>query len=158
MEEFSPDGLPRRIRTKIRPAENGCWVWTGRLNTGGYGGIHLGRHQLAHRVVWILLVGEIPDGLTLDHLCCTPEECAGGPTCPHRGCVNPAHLTPATIGENVLRGNGLTARFARASACKRGHALTPENTYTPPGRGGRLCRICQREREIRRAPRSRRSR
>jgi hypothetical protein len=44
-----------------------------------------------HRVVYRLLVGTIPEGLTLDHLCFVP--------C----CCNPDHLEPVTRAENTRR-------------------------------------------------------
>lgn len=146
MDEATRTRLPERIHAQIEDNANGCWEWTGHCNEDGYGRVKLGDQQLAHRVVWLLLVGEIPDGLTLDHLCCSPAICPGGRTCPHRRCVNPDHLTPATVRDNVLRGNGITAQAAAADACKRGHKFTPENTYRRPDRATRSCRECQRER------------
>lgn len=140
--------LPHRIRVHVRvPDDHGCWEWIGRIDDDGYGRVWLRRHQLAHRVVWILLVGELADALPLDHTCCSPAICKGGPTCLHRRCVNPDHLLPSTIGDNVLRGNGITARNAAATQCLRGHPFTPENTYVRPDRPTRSCRKCQRIRE-----------
>ncbi len=68
-----------------------CWEW---LATRGRGyGKFKTDHQMkwAHRVAWEMLIGPIPDGLTLDHLCRNP------------GCVNPAHLEPVTQAENNRR-------------------------------------------------------
>jgi hypothetical protein len=51
---------------------------------------------LVHRDVYEQLVGPIPEGLVLDHLC------------RNRSCCNPAHLEPVTTAENVRRGlNGV---------------------------------------------------
>src|SRR5271167_976762 len=75
-----------------------CWLWKGFLHNG-YGHIRdkNWKIQLAHRVAYELLVGPIPVGLTIDHLCHnTDDTCKGGSTCPHRECVNPAHLEPVT--------------------------------------------------------------
>ena len=75
-----------------------CWLWTGRKNRKGYGIFHFSiprlgtKGQLAHRFVYLNYVGPIPDGLTIDHLCRV------------RNCVNPFHLEPVTIRENVQRG------------------------------------------------------
>lgn len=115
---------------KIEIQPNGCWQWTG--NTGrGYGRISAnGRPQQAHRVGYELLVGPIPEGLTLDHLC------------RNRGCVNPAHVEPVTHRENVLRGEGVAANRARQTHCKRGHPFNDENTCLCAGK--RYCRPCQR--------------
>ena len=73
----------------VSPEPNsGCWLWTG-ADTRGYGA--LGKNGLAHRVSFEMHVGPILPGLTLDHLCRTPA------------CVNPAHLEPVTLAENVRR-------------------------------------------------------
>jgi len=63
--------------------------------------------RLAHRIAYQLVVGPIPDGLVLDHLCHTRDpDCADNANCPHRRCVNPAHLEPVTRRENIARGRG----------------------------------------------------
>ena len=104
----------------------GCWIWTAGTNGKGYGYIRKGgqgsRTVPAYRVMYETLVGPIPDGLCLDHLCRTPR------------CVNPAHLEPVTKGENTRRDKALI-RY-----CAKGHEFTPENT----GRDGnrRYCRVC----------------
>jgi hypothetical protein len=109
---------------------DGCWVWNGAPMNTGYGQY---RNRLAHRLVYELLVGPIPESLTLDHLC------------RNRICVNPAHLEPVTFKENVLRGESLPARNARKTHCPQGHPYDEENTYVSP-RGWRQCRTCIRER------------
>lgn len=71
-----------------------CWLWTGRKSKGGYGGICIrGKEWRAHRLSYTVFVGEIPQGLVLDHLCRVHE------------CVNPAHLEAVTNEENIARGN-----------------------------------------------------
>jgi hypothetical protein len=50
-----------------------CWQWTGCV-TNGYGNFRLigwrnGETVLSHRLSYEWMVGEIPDGLHLDHLC-----------------------------------------------------------------------------------------
>jgi hypothetical protein len=49
--------------------------------------------RYAHRVVYEILVGPIPSGLQLDHICSVPW------------CVNPDHLEPVTAKENTRRGS-----------------------------------------------------
>lgn len=111
----------------------GCWLWTASKNTHGYGQHAVGGHLLrAHRVAYELTVGAIPDGLTLDHLCRV------------RACVNPAHLEPVSMGENVRRGIGPTAKNATATHCPSGHHYDATNTYRDP-RGSRRCRLCANE-------------
>jgi hypothetical protein len=123
-----------RITQDVDVVENQCWLWRGQLNGSGYGRTTYGRshEQLAHRLAYRLWVGEIPAGYTIDHLC------------RNRACVNPVHLEPVTNKENILRGEGVAARRARQTHCKRGHEFTPENTRTT-AKGSRVCRTCQRE-------------
>lgn len=125
-------------RLMARIAElDGCWLWTGTLNHLGYGttsDASTGRkHVLAHRLVYETMVGPIPEGLTLDHLCRV------------RRCVNPSHLEPCTLTENLRRGESPSARNARKTHCIRGHEFTIENTYMGRGHRGeprRYCRTC----------------
>lgn len=77
-------------------AESGCWVWSGSPSTRGYGKITVaGTIFYAHRFMYELHVGPIPDGLYIDHLC------------RNKMCVNPDHLEPVTHRENLMRGVGV---------------------------------------------------
>src|ERR1017187_5210266 len=70
-----------------------CWPWLASKQNMGYGQVRAETERtmiLAHRVAYELLIGPIPLGLTLDHLC------------RNRGCVNPTHLEPVTLRENTL--------------------------------------------------------
>lgn len=122
-----------------RGADDACWLWTGCITSRGYGQIRneTDRRVVAHRVAYELLVGPIPEGLTLDHLCRT------------RACVNPAHLDPVTMRENILRGEAPAASHARQTHCKRGHEFTEANTYRRRDHHGRQCRACTRARSKR---------
>lgn len=115
----------------VQPSD-GCWLWQGTA-AGGYGLFGPNREDkgYAHRYAWELVHGPIPDGLTLDHLCRTPI------------CVNPWHLEPVTMRENLLRGDGPPARNARMTHCKNGHPFDEANTYV--WRNTRRCRTCCRE-------------
>lgn len=117
---------------------DGCWPWQGRVDDGGYG--RLGS-RWAHRVMYELMVGPIPEDLELDHLCHNDDlECRGGPTCPHRACVNPGHLDPTTGGENCAR-----RPYPSPTSCPQGHAYDEENTYIRQPAGTKVCRACRRE-------------
>lgn len=122
-----------RLWSRIKPSADGCWEWTGDTKSQhGYGLVFWkGHNTRVHRVVYELLIGSIPDGLTIDHLCRV------------RHCVNPTHLEPVTGRENTLRGFGHTAVNARKTHCIHGHPFTPENTHHYSSRPkARICRAC----------------
>lgn len=108
--------LPERLFDKVDVTAT-CWLWTGSINNAGYGRISVNnRPKYAHRVMYELVVGPIPDGLHLDHLCRV------------RHCVNPDHLEPVTNRENTLgRGLGRAAiehrERQRTGLCSKGHSL-----------------------------------
>jgi hypothetical protein len=85
---------PVSSRTRMyEKRKNGCWIWQGHLNHHGYGATGVGgRGILAHRAFYEELVGPIPDGMELDHLCA------------NEACVNVEHLEPVTKAENIFRG------------------------------------------------------
>lgn len=110
-----------------------CWLFTS-LGKGGYGRFFPSQfvQMLAHRWAYENLVGPIPEGLELDHLCRVPA------------CVNPDHLEPVTKAENRRRGLQGVLR----TRCKNGHLQTPENIYTRPSQPTvRLCHICKKARD-----------
>lgn len=126
--------VPLNIRffSKVHITD-GCWLWTGSRNADGYGSFwDSGKSRGAHRVAYEQMVGSIPDGLTLDHLCRV------------RHCVRPEHLEPVPIGENTLRGNTVNAANVLKTHCLRGHPFDEANTIR---RGNsRYCRQCRTER------------
>lgn len=112
---------------------DGCWVWGGPPNNGGYGTASVnGKNGMAHRHAYELTIGPIPLGKTLDHLC------------RNRMCINPDHLEPVDLRTNILRGTGFSAQKAAQTNCIRGHPLSGDNLYTKPN-GSRNCRACRRE-------------
>ncbi len=130
------DHLPMadRLEEKIeRVTESGCWIWIGSMFSKGYGQIwREGKLKYAHRVSYEIHVGQIPEGLELDHLC------------RNRCCVNPSHLEPVTHKENLRRGFGLMARQSRQTHCLRGHEFSEENTHRYKTR--RVCKKCSKDR------------
>lgn len=129
---FLDERLSPRFWSKCIPEPNsGCWLWIGARNNHGYGKTcaHGSRHAYAHRLAYTTLVGDIPPGLVLDHLCRT--------TC----CCNPAHLEPVTFAENVRRGLA-----GPRSNCVNGHVFDAANTYVRKDTGKRQCIACSRER------------
>ena len=136
-------------RDRIAVQQNGCWHWTGPITKQSYGLANLpdGERRIAHRLVYELLVGSIPDGLHLDHQCHNRDaDCPGGVACMHRRCVNPDHMEPATPRENVRRGKTAPALNVVKEMCPQGHPYSHVDN-----RGWRKCETCQAERQQARA-------
>lgn len=129
---------PESFWAKVDKAGD-CWPWRGSVGTHGYGQHMINtKNRRAHRVAYELVFGPIPSGLTLDHLC------------RNKRCVNPAHLEPVTVQENIRRSDCPSALNARKTHCKRGHEFTPATTYITPA-GSRQCRKCQAVRDAKRS-------
>jgi len=132
---FGDSRLPDHFWSKVSPCPTtGCWIWTGAV-VNGYGKVSGGPrtarwHKRAHRRSYESLVGEVPRGLDLDHLCRV------------RPCVNPAHLEPVTRAVNLARSPITSHARKFATHCKRGHGFTAENTGG--GDRQRYCRECER--------------
>ena len=107
----------------------GCWLWTASITRSGYGHFRIGsKLHPAHRVAYELSIGQIPEGLQLDHLCRV------------RRCVNPKHLEPVTNQENCLRGDNAQRRKTH---CPKGHPYDVKNTIHKKD-NRRICRTCTR--------------
>lgn len=124
--------LPEHIQNHI-DAEGDCWEWSAVIDSWGYGITgYQGRKWVAHRLVYSLLVGEVPGALDVDHLCRNTR------------CVNPDHLEPVTQSVNTLRSprRGGGERFNGIKThCHLGHPFDEANTYIYKGR--RQCRRCR---------------
>ena len=100
-------------------ASGDCWEWTGGTQSDGYGSLSYdSKPWLAHRIVWTMLVGDIPEGLTIDHLC------------RNRTCVNPDHLEAVAFTENVRRGANPRYRTVKHHRCVKGHLYAGANIDT----------------------------
>jgi hypothetical protein len=123
----------KRFWPKVKKTEK-CWLWIACITQDGYGQFWCNKKlQYAHRLSFELHKGEIPKGLTIDHLCRV------------RHCVNPDHLDSVTNKENILRGIAPSAQNAVKTHCVQGHEYTTENTYRH--KRGRECRICGKARK-----------
>lgn len=138
---------PRGPRFAIG-AQNECWPWLGYVSKqNGYGSFQWSTNGepakkiRAHRLVYTLLIGDIPQDLTLDHLC------------GNKICVNPAHLEAVPGVVNTYRAkNNVTTINLHKTHCIRGHAFDEFNTryYTnrATGKVYRGCRECARLRRL----------
>jgi hypothetical protein len=136
-----PDSLVRYSDRSGGPQS--CWPWLSALTPMGYAYASTppGRTQTVHVLMYEDEIGLIPEGMDLDHLCHRDGVCAGGPTCLHRRCINPAHLEPVSRQVNLLRGRH---SFGFNGLCMaQVHDMTqPENIITEPS-GNRRCRPCR---------------
>ena len=128
----------------------GCWDWTAYCYPNGYSCFHIAgtKTQHGHRAAYLLLVGPIPHGLTVDHRCHNEDTtCRAGSDCPHRRCVNPAHMEPITQGEN--RARAMRSRLT----CKHGHLWA--DTRRVRSDGTWACTACESRRWAQRNDRRR---
>lgn len=125
--------LLTRFYNKTELLQNGCVVWIGADDgTNRYGRFWLKNKLIsAHRASYLMFVGDIPDGMTVDHICQNTK------------CVNSLHLRLLTQKDNVLAGNGLSAKNKRKTHCNRGHKLAGSNLLVSVG-GKRTCKTCLR--------------
>lgn len=111
----------------------GCLSFSGVTDTNGYGRIKIGKKAYStHRVIWAWFnQAEIPDGMTVDHLC------------RNKSCCNPAHMDICTPGENSRRAPSVISNLNRLkSHCPKGHPYAGENLIIGKN-GGRWCRECR---------------
>jgi hypothetical protein len=133
------EAVIRRFAKYVRPDESGCLVWHGHTSRSGYGYLWNGSKSVrAHRWIYMQMVGAIPDGLTVDHLCC------------RKLCVNWQHMELVTAEENYRRYNATAVRPPPNTHCPAGHPFAGANLYVHPLNGKRQCRTCRRLAEARR--------
>lgn len=124
MERYTQQEL-ERFNGKTKQ-DGRCKLWLGPLDKDGYGTFFFRkRGRRAHRVAYFFGVGNIPDGLVIDHLC------------KNRHCVEVAHLRAITRRENSLDNtNSIAAMNARKTHCQHGHPF--DRKYG----GQRYCSTC----------------
>lgn len=121
--------VPSFVADKIEMSATGCWLWGQAVSDNGYGVIRRnGRLWKSHCWVYSQMVGPIPTGMDLDHLC------------RNRSCCNPDHLEPVTRSENLHRGEGAVVSLM----CKHGHWKLGDNLFLDPKTQRRFCRTCGR--------------
>ncbi len=133
--------VPARFASKFVVDGSGCWLWTATIAPDtGYGQYWDGTRLVKpHRYAYEYIVGPIPDGLDIDHLCRV------------RHCVNPEHMEPVTRSVNLRRAmNGNRTK----THCPRGHEYSESNTRIGKS-GSRFCIACQAERNRQRGERER---
>lgn len=122
--------VEERFFAHVSEGPGGCWLFD-KSNDKGYAAFNVDSTPIeGHLWCYRFLIGEVPDGLTLDHLCRV------------RCCVNPWHLDPVPHRVNILRGVGPAAVNAKRTQCVNGHPFTRANTYVTPN-GRRQCRACR---------------
>lgn len=122
-----------RFWSKVdKDGPNGCWVWTAGKTGWGYGAFKIaGKQRPAHIVSYELVVGPVPTGLELDHLCEVIS------------CVNPEHLEAVDHRTNMLRTATTGAAVnSQKTHCVHGHQFDAVNTYWRAD-GSRECRRCR---------------
>lgn len=137
VDKSGPTGIHSQTGIDLGP----CWLWTGALNSHGYGKCRSAkRYVSSHVLAYEMVRGEIPDGMDIDHLCRV------------RACCNPVHLEPVSRRVNLHRGVGAIAINARKTVCINGHPLDGDNVRRSVSKHGpkRFCRTCHRQYESRR--------
>ena len=104
------DEIKKRFWKKINKTKD-CWIWKEGCFINGYGQFRVGTKKMkAHRVVFMMINGEIPKNKIICHKCDNPK------------CVNPQHLFLGTHKDNALDSKN---KGRRAFGLRHG-------TYTKP--------------------------
>ena len=129
--------IAERFFGKVHKTD-GCWLWIARCDKAGYGRFTMnGREESAHRSVWKLKHGDIPEGTCVLHRCDNPP------------CVRPDHLFLGTQKDNMEDCSNKN-RFAqsRRTHCPQGHSYAGRNLILN-AKGWRECRLCNNEKSRR---------
>ncbi len=109
------DKYHKKIKNKILKGilkdENHCWLWEGAKHRQGYGNIAFrGKPCLVHRIVWVVFIGKIPNGMKVCHKCDVTS------------CCNPDHLFLGSQKDNVRDGID-KGRYEKRTLGKRRNKL-----------------------------------
>ena len=101
----------KRLEQLSTTLPTGWVVWLGQVDKDGYGRVVYQRKVVrAHRLSYLLHIGEIPDGLFVLHTCDNPD------------CINPDHLFLGTPKDNMVdkmrKGRGADLRGEKNSRAK----------------------------------------
>jgi len=136
---FGDSRVPADFWARVEQSDNGCWTWKlkpqkgyGRYKSGG-------AYYTAHRFIYEMVVGPIPEGMQVDHVCHSLDPTCEGGYCLHRMCVNPMHLEAVSSHENARR----AVEMNRSESCPQGHPYNLANIRFT-SKGVRFCRACQR--------------
>ncbi len=118
---------------RAHPTLGCCWEWTASTYHTGYGKFRIGDSEsAAHRVAWMLVFGEIPEGKMVLH------------KCDNRKCIRPSHLflgnALINLHDAIAKGRWVPHNSLKTH-CKRGHDLA--TSYINNGK--RHCRTCQQD-------------
>lgn len=125
---------------------DGCWEWQGNRSIDGYGIVSNHVYGItregAHRVMYKLHKGPIPEGLVIRHKCDNPP------------CVNPEHLEVGTALDNIndMLDRGRGPAWTVRTECRNGHDLIdPANDGLRKANGKirHYCKKCEAENRAR---------
>lgn len=142
-----------RFGDRIEQTEDGCWEWTGGINSGGYPAIQVnGRTVQVSRLVYEMAYGPISPGRRTRH------------RCRNRRCIHPAHLglNPFPIPMEAIAARfwskveknedgcwEWTGKHARgyayisiANRWRRAHRVAYELVKGPIPEGAYICHTC----------------
>jgi hypothetical protein len=130
--------VSERFWAKVdRRGPDECWPWLASTNRYGYGRLWVDtRQRPAPQVAWeIEHDAPFPVGMMACHTCDNPP------------CVNPAHIWPGTMRDNIqdaLRKGRMVSTIrelhANQTHCLRGHAFAEHGRRD--SRGFRSCLLC----------------
>jgi len=140
-----PERVAQRAISNADKQPGGCWISRYSVMNTGYAQVGWFTSEsdrgtvLAHRAAWVAANGQVPVGMTIDHLC------------KERRCVNPDHLRLLSNVENARRNQGGDFPLG---ACRNGHPYSEQVEITRRKKSGELrkgftCGICLRESKTR---------